>query len=149
MEKSPARRGFYSALRRRQSELFAVFGDLKDLNALSNFEIIMRRPLDASFEALCCSGAHYYSSWRRASAPSLSVTVVCRWSTPPERPGNRRFGKRRSSLVMTIFQEKARLPSGHVPRRHRAGEISRWPAPLTARISSPYGLGRLMTGMGR
>jgi hypothetical protein len=44
MEKIPALRQFTRALRRRQSELFAVFEDLKELNALSDFEIIMRRP---------------------------------------------------------------------------------------------------------
>ena len=41
MDKSPAPRRFTRALRRRQSELFAVFGDLKELNALSNFEICL------------------------------------------------------------------------------------------------------------
>ena len=44
IEKSPALRRFTRALCRRQSELFAVFEDLKELSALSNVEIIMRFP---------------------------------------------------------------------------------------------------------
>jgi hypothetical protein len=56
MEQSPAPRHFTRALRRRRSELFAVFGDLKELSALSNFEIIMSCLPDAGFEAKACTG---------------------------------------------------------------------------------------------